>query len=118
MHDALKNPPILPAALRSPAAHLGLPPAVPGDAEVDTDEGDDHLQQDPDEHVRHHRLLEQLAAELEADEGLRERDADVDPALGAHPLHTAVRHVQVVLSAEGWGYCTSMETGMRMKSGI
>ena len=81
-----------------PSAHLGLLAPVPGDAEVDADEGDDQLQQQPDEHIRHHRLLEQLAAELEADERLREGDADVHPALGAHPLDAPVRHVQIVLS--------------------
>lgn len=67
------------------------------DANEDADDSAQHHSDDPDQHLLELDVLEQVLAELDADDRFHRHAQAVYPGLRSHALTTGVCHVAVVL---------------------
>ena len=68
-----------------------------------SEDADDDVQHDPEQHLGELGLREELQTKLDDEDELTEADHDEDPTLGPHPLAFGVRDIGIILSGGGAG---------------
>lgn len=60
----------------------------------------DHLGEQPNDDVERLRAFEEIAGILDAQNRLANHNGTVDPALGAEPFASSIRHIDIILPVD------------------